>query len=308
MDRRRFVPSGDGLERRELLSSVGGTALIPTKGKTTQVDTLPETFKAKEQRILNLPYFLNSFQPGRYLPPDTLKQIQGDLLQVATTLHAAPTSAINNFNLTLRHAMPYSTLSPNTAKLLNRAFTVVIAQSGADPAYVQSLSTAMNQLALVDSKSVDQSYLARNDYALVLQTTLAVGRPIQTPSRSEIAPKDGKSVSPYQGYTYHNTPALVGTYTVGATTNASTLIKIFAGNLVIATGAVQSNGRYSAQVVTPLADGTYKLVARAVDEFGHISKPSKPFLLRVATRPGTTTPQAQTLTVTATPGGPLGLG
>jgi hypothetical protein len=203
--------------------------------------------------------------------------------------------------------MPYSTLSPNTARLLNHAFTVVIAQAGMAPGYVQSLSSAMNQLALVDAKSVDQSFLARNDYALVLQTTLAVGRPIETPTRPTISPKSGKAVNAYQGYTFKPTPMLVGTYTAGASLDGSTVMEIFNGRNVIAMGAVQSNGRYAAPVATPLANGIYKLEARAIDVLGHISKPSRPFWLRVASRPGTTNPQAQTLTVTATPGGPLGL-
>jgi Bacterial Ig-like domain len=284
MDRRRFVPAGDGLEGRALLSTLGATT--SAKAASTSLANLPETFKAKEERIAHLPYFLNSFQPGRYIPADTMKDIQLNLQELAGTMRNASSEVLNNFNLTLRHALPYNTLSPNTAKLLNHAFSVVLVQAGADPTHAQRLTNDMNQLAVVDSRSINPSYLARNDYSLVLQTTLAVGRPIQTPAPPVIAPKDGKSVEAGKaGYTYNHTPALVGTYTVGATADASTRIFIFNGSDVIAVGAVEKNGRYSAQVTTPLADGVYKLEARAIDQYGHISRPSRAYSLKVATKP-----------------------
>ncbi|MFO0908272.1 MAG: Ig-like domain-containing protein [Isosphaeraceae bacterium] len=274
MDRRRFRPSGEGLEDRQLLSG------------TTPVEGLPQNFQQKELRIQNLPYFLGTIQPGRFLPPDLMTTIQNDLRAIAGTLHAPGTQVVENFNTTLRHALPYDTLSRDTSQLLNHAFTVVLAQAGTDPTRLQSLSASMNQLAQVDVKSINPSQLARNDYALVLQTALAVGRPIPAPAMPVLSPNDGQLVNNNTaGYTFNRTPQLVGSYVSGASTNGFTTIQIVDENArILGEGTVESNGRYSAKIQAPLPDGTYKLYARAIDDLGHTSKPSAPFTLKVATK------------------------
>ena len=77
MDRRRFVPSPEGLENRALLTS-GLFGSAPSNGNPSA--DVPATFRIKEQRIERLPHFLELIRSGRYLPPDTIKQLQADLL------------------------------------------------------------------------------------------------------------------------------------------------------------------------------------------------------------------------------------
>ncbi len=50
-----------------------------------------------------------------------------------------------------------------------------------------AIKADMNQLARADSQSRQPIYLATNDYTLVLQDTLAIGRPITRPGIPELA-------------------------------------------------------------------------------------------------------------------------
>ena len=152
MDRRRFVPSADGLEGRALLSLFGG-GQTASAALATSLQNLPANIPEKMKRIENLPYFIDLFQPGRYIPPQTMANIQADLVEVAANLHLPPSEYIKGFNINLRHTLPHNTLGPDTAKILNHSLSVVLVQAGTDPTIVQSLSNDMNQFALVDSKS-----------------------------------------------------------------------------------------------------------------------------------------------------------
>jgi hypothetical protein len=305
MDRRRFVPSADGLEGRALMSLFGG-GQTASAALATSIKNLPANMQEKMKRIENLPYFIDWFQPGRYIPPQTMANIQANLVELAANLHLPPSEYIKGFNINLRHAFPHNTLSPNTAKILNHSLSVVLVQAGTDPTIVQNLSNDMNQFALVDSKSPNSAFLARSDYALIMQTAVAVGLPLQRPSAPTISPMIGKAVKGgVEGYTYRHHPTIVGTYTSGESTDGSTSIAIINNfNQVLGSGVVQSNGRYTVTVPAFLPDGKYKLSTMAIDIYGHVSKMSRPFTLRVASKPGTTTPQAQVL---IPPAGPLGL-
>jgi hypothetical protein len=304
MDRRRYVPSGEGLEGRALMTSLFG-GKTPASALTTSVQNLPETFKQKELRIQHLPFFLEQLKPGRFVPPDAIKNIQTNLNQIAATLHAPSEALVKNFNTSLRHGFPYKTLSPDTARILNHTFGTVIASAGADPTLVQNLQQDMNQLAFADAKGVDPAYVATNDYALVLQTALAVGRPIQTPTAFSLAARDGVRINNgAAGATHNHTPALVGTYAVGATPEGSTRVQaIDAEGRVVGSASVDNNGKYTI-TTEPLADGTYKLRARAIDQFGHVSNPSPAFVLKVTTRQAPRTFAQENLNP---PAGPLGL-
>ena len=66
MDRRRFVPSPEGLEGRTLLAGINintlfGLQLYPNLN-------VPITFQQKSLRIQHLPYYLEKIRPGRFLP------------------------------------------------------------------------------------------------------------------------------------------------------------------------------------------------------------------------------------------------
>jgi hypothetical protein len=303
MERRRYVPSTEGLEGRAMLASLFGGSGNNNTSLTTTIDTLPENFKQKELRILHLPFFLGQLQPGRFLPSATVKSIQGDIQQVVGHLHAPRAGQADAFNLDLRHLFPQENLSPDNAKILNHSLGVVLVGAGTSPATVQSFRSDMNELALVDSKSIEGSQLAAQDYSLVLQTALAVGRPILTPSAPLLALKDGIRVdNGVGGITRKPEPTLVGTYTEGASTAQSTVMQVVdqAGD-VFGAGTVDKNGTYSVPLTVPLAPGKYRLSVRAVEPLLLISAPSKPMVLKVLP------PRHAASQILATPGGPLNL-
>ena len=160
----------------------------------------------------------------------------------------------------------------------------------------------MNQLARVDAASIQPSTLARNDYSLVLQTTLAVGRPMITPTAPTLLAKDGRKIQGGRvGLTHDHTPTMVGTYQAGATKDGSIWIQIVDGSgQILGTAPVSASGSYSIKLTT-VPDGVYLLRARSSDEVGHLSNESNPFTLYVKTAP------AKHLAASA-PGGPLALG
>jgi hypothetical protein len=308
MDRRRFMPATEGLEKREVLSGVTAQANV-----NQPPQDVPVTFLQKELRIANLPFFLKQFQPGRTLPTATITKLQDDLLSIAGRLHRPNPATLEAFNDTLRDVIPNASLSTNNAKELSHAFRVVVSDTGATPQQVAALTEDMNQLAKVDSESSQPVFLATNDYSTVLQTILGVGRPIQTPPNPQIALTNGVRISSRVGKTTNHTPTLVGVYGAGASAGT------FAGNTgggfnsngvtiqilddqgnILGQGPVGAqNGDYRITLTTPLDDGVHRLHSRAVDAQGHMSDPSPVYMLQVVTRP--------TIAVTgrSTPRGPL---
>lgn len=297
MDRRRFVPSSEGLEGRALLSVFGSASAAQVA--PAQV---PVTFHQKETRIEHLPFYMDQLQPGRYLPQDTIRKLQDDLLSIAGRLHRPNPRTLEVFNQTLQDVIPNTSLSVSDATVLNRAFKAVIADTGATPQQVANLTQDMNDLAKIDSQSRDPVYLATNDYSLVLQTILGVGRPIQRPLAPQISLQDGARVSAGIGKTTARQPTLVGTYGAGASVGA------FAGSpgggfnsngvmmqIIDDQGVVYgqslvdaSNGNYRVTIGTPLANGVYRFHALAVDAEGHQSPLSSVYLLKVVNKPGET--------------------
>ena len=289
MDRRRFVPSADGLEGRALMSLFGGAT--PKSNQNASIQDLPDNFQKKTLRIEHLPYYLDQTQPGRFLPSGAIKQLQADLTEVAGKLHAPSTKVVNTFNTSLRHAFPYQTLSAANAHFLNTAFGNVLNKAGATPTLESSLRADMNAIAKADSQGNDPTFLVANDYALVLQTTLAIGRPIPTPTRPTLDTTSGtKSKSGAAGWTHQSNPILTGTYLPGSTTSGFTTMQILnENNQVIGTGVVDKAGAYSVHVSVPLPNGITHLRARAVDILGNESLPSTgSFMLKYVPKPGTT--------------------
>jgi hypothetical protein len=307
MDRRRFVPSTEGLEGRAMLSVFGNT-LTTTTTNTSQ--NLPQTFQEKERRIDRLPSYMEKLQPGRFLPADVTAPLQTDLRAIAARLHPPGSAVLDGFNSRLRDVIPSPSLGVSEAKTLNRAFGVVLAHAGATPQQVENLQNDMNALARVDAKSSQPVFLATNDYTLVLQTALGVGRPIRRPGVPVLAAHNGTRVNPNFGITPRHQPTLVGTY------DAHSVIQIvddsgrvYGAAEVKANGPTSSNGqslangKYDVTFAQPLADGVYTFHVRAVDVEGHTSKPSQSFKLKVITD----TRIEPNPATTSTPGGPLGL-
>ena len=315
MDRRRFVPSPDGLEGRALMSLFGGSASSAKKNLNITIQNLPENFQQKTLRIEHLPFYLEQTSPGRPLPQAALKQLQADLTEIAGNLHAPSTQAVTTFNTGLRHVFPYRTLNATSARYLNNSFAQVLDKAGATSAQVESLRADLNSIAKADSHNTDPTFLVANDYSLVLQTALSVGRPIPTPDTPSIDTKDGIRVKTGPaGVTHKETPSLVGTYSPGATKDGFTTIQILNENShVVGSGVVDKNGAYSAKLTVPLPVGINHLRARAVDLLGHESLASKSFMLKFTPRPGTVvTAHSSTLATNSTEpmsptGGPTSL-
>lgn len=286
MDRRRFLPSPEGLEGRALLSLFGST---PVRTSTTAtLASLPESIQQKELRVDHLPFFLDQLQPGRFLPASTVQNLQGHLRGVIGQLHAPPSGSVDAFNLQLRHLFSQKNLSPDNAKILNHQFGGLLAGAGATPAQVQALQRDMNELAVVDSKSVDGSRLAANDYALVLQTALAIGRPILRPTAPTLDRADGARVhNNASGITKVSRPTIVGTYLEGAPahgkaeTPTTTVIQVLDAGKVVGFGPLDGVGKYAVKLNVPLANGTHRLSVRAIEAPGFLSAPSPVFVLKV---------------------------
>src|SRR4051794_40454753 len=114
MDRRRFVPSAEGLEVRSLLSTAPAV-LSPLGGASS---TLPETLQAKTIRIERLPILLRSVQLSRtrFLPADTIAHIEADLTGIKGKLHTLNNPTVRtNFELELRRTLRHPSLAPRQA-------------------------------------------------------------------------------------------------------------------------------------------------------------------------------------------------
>ncbi|WP_422930418.1 hypothetical protein [Singulisphaera sp. PoT] len=295
MDRRRFVPKPEGLEGRSLLSTIFNNSSNASNNPATDV---PVTFDQKMTRIAHLPYYLENLQPGRYMSADLMKNLQADLTEVAGTLHRPNPQTLENFNDLMRTIMPHTTLRQSDTVALNKAFTSILTTTGATPDQVNSISQDMVQLAQIDSQSRQPVYLATNDYAIVIQTILGIGHPIQRPNQPSIALSSGSRADQNLGISKYHRPTLVGSYGVGNTvgvysgdlsggfnSNGVTIEIINSNGEVIGQSQVDSaNGDYRVTVNTPLPNGVYKFWARAVDSAGHESNLSPPYAIRVASR------------------------
>jgi hypothetical protein len=306
MDRRRFVPSGEGLEGRALLSLFGG------KSVSQQEDTgqnVPETWLQKEVRVDHLPFYLRAVETTRFLPRATIEKLQDDLHAVMGELESPTQPAVTNFNLSIRDAFKNQTISTAETNALNRNFGEVLIKAGATPQQTINLQSDMNQLAFVDAKSVNPSILVANDYSLVLQTAMAAGRPIKRPDASILHKDDGVILSNGMlGRTRDHNPTLVGIYNVGLKGNGITDIQIVTANgTVLGTGKITPlTSDYTVKITTPLSDGIYNLYTRAIDNQGHVSELSYHyFRLKVVSPPAHTT-TVKTTTIT-TPVGRIGL-
>lgn len=277
MDRRRYVPSPEGLEVRTMLSTTAGSAgIFGTSTSTAQ--TLPITYQQKELRIQKMPINLRALEPNRYLPPVTINQIQLGLNQIMSGMSAPPPKALSNYNLLLRKIVFKSSVSASNAQQLNHAFTAVLNSGHAPEPGLTTLVTAVNQLvSQVDTASVGPTNLASNDNAYILQLAIVIGQQMPAPRAPTIAKSSGHQVEPGIAVTPLGDPTYIGSYEYNTTIQ---MVNIENGQ-VIGAAIVAKNGQYAVHVSTPLAVGKYKLIVQAVDEVGHISHPSRVFGLQV---------------------------
>jgi hypothetical protein len=299
MDRRRYVPSPEGLETRTMMSTTTTGSLFRTSATTSQ--PLPITFQQKTERIEKVPLNLRALQPNRYLPPDTIHQIQLGLFEIIDGMGKPPSSALTSYNLAMRRIVFNSSLSKSRVDLLNHSFTGVLRVSNTPEPGLTTLATAVNQLiSQVDTASVNPAFLGANDNAYLLQLAIVLGQPMPAPRTPTIAKTSGAQINPRVSVTPLSNPTFVGTYEYGTTMQ----MMIVSTNEVIGSAIVAKNGQYSLRITTPLPVGKYNLAVRAVDEVGHISHASRVFGLKVVPPKHHHTAQ-QILVGQPTPAGPL---
>jgi hypothetical protein len=279
MDRRRYVPSSEGLESRALLASSPNLGNLFGFQVTSNLN-IPVTYQQKELRVEHLPYYLEKILPGRYLPRPELAQIQGDLTQFIAHLHKPETKALDNYNYELRQIVPHQSITAASAAVLNYSFGAVLHAASASPSVVDSLKSTMNQLVTqVDTNSPQPVFLASNDYSLVLQTALSIGRPMPSPILPKIAKNQGIQVNSDHIKTPLKHPALVGTY------HFHTHIQVITpGGEVVGLTNCKKDNRYKVVISTPLSPGVYQFRIRAYDDAGNLSRPSRLFEIKVVPR------------------------
>ena len=279
MDRRRYVPSSEGLESRALLASTPNLGSLFGFQVNSNLN-IPVTYQQKELRVEHLPYYLEKILPGRFLPPAEMKQIQSDLTQVISQLHKPATSALDNYNYEMRQIVPHQSLTAAGAAVLDYSFGAVLHAATASPSVVDGLKSTMNQLVTqVDTNSPQPVFLASNDYALVLQTALSIGRPMPAPILPKIAQNQGVQANTNHIKTPLRHPALVGTY------HFHTHIQVITpGGEVVGTVNCRRNDQYKVVIATPLSPGVYQFRIRAYDDAGNYSRVSRLFEIKVVPR------------------------
>jgi hypothetical protein len=296
MDRRRYVPAPEGLESRALLASTVNLNTLFGFQVNTNLN-IPITYEQKALRIQRLPYYLEKIRPGRFLPAPEMAQVKVALNGLMDAIQKPPSKALDNYNVELRQVVPRQSLAPSDIRRLNFAFTAVLRAAHAPGSSIDGLQAALNQLVTqVDTASPEPVFLATNDYTLVLETALGVGRPMPPPILPRIAKNNGIQADSQHLKTPLRHPNLVGTY------HFHTQMQIIdAQGDVVATAAVKKNNQYKIRIATPLSLGTHLFRIRAVDDVGHLSRVSRPFFIKVVPMR-----HHPVTTGTATPKGPLG--
>ena len=165
-------------------------------------------------------------------------------------------------------------------KSLNNNFGSVLTAASASPAVVDGLKSAVFQLATqVDTASPQPAYLASNDYSLILQTALSIGRPMPAPILPKIVKGQGIQADATHIKTPLKHPALVGTYHFHTHIQVVTL-----GGEVVGTTNCRKNNQYKVVIDPALSPGTYQFRIRAYDDGGNLSRESRVFEIKVMPR------------------------
>jgi hypothetical protein len=264
----------EDLEGRRLLS---GGAAAPVIAARVTAAVANSTVPQRNQRIERLPVHLSGFDPGRALPAEVTGAIQAELYALVGTMTKAKSKGLQAFNEQLRGVLKSTTISPAQAGQMSGTFGRILASAGADPARAEGLQAAMNELVRVNASTSNRSaFLTANDYSLVLQVALAVGRPLQAPKAPKLAAADD---TPPRGdrATRVAQPTLVGSYNQQATMQITDL----SGATVFGSARTAPNGAYSVRFSEALAPGTYQFRMRALGLQGGQSRPGKAFTLTI---------------------------
>lgn len=276
LDRRRFVPSTEGLESRELQAALNTLFGIQV---ATNLN-VPITYQQKSKRIEHLPYYLEKIIPGRYLPQAEIAEIQQGLYNMMDGITKPPPDALNNFNYALRSVVNKQSLTAGDIHLLNHGVSAVLTSAHTPEASISLIAGGLfNLTSQVDTASVQPGFLGSNDNTLVLQTALAIGRPMPPPQLPRIAKNNGIQAGNQHIKTPLARPTLTGTY------HFHTVIQVVTpAGIVVGQENVHRNNDYKVQITTPQTVGVHEFRLQALDDVGHVSRIGPPFLIKVVPR------------------------
>jgi len=214
MNRRRrpFTPDSEDLERRALLSGAGAeTPSAPAEVQTaepTRAATALELARARNlqnrqnaqnprqgaeqarenarqqiiqmrlRRIDALPAFLRSLDPGRRLPEPATSQIQDVLRNQLGQLRPPADAIARGFIDVLRTSIADASIQQETLAQMNNALGFLLNSAGMRPENVATVQASMLDFARADASASQPMVLFTNDFALITQTILGTGRPI----------------------------------------------------------------------------------------------------------------------------------
>ncbi len=104
----------------------------------------------------------------------------------------------------------------------------------------------------------------------------AIGRPMPAPALPQITKNQGIQADAQHIKTPLHRPNLVGSY------HFHTVIQVVTPEgVVVGQTSVEKNNNYKVQITTPQSVGVHRFQLRALDSVGHISRYTKPFLIKV---------------------------
>ena len=143
-----------------------------------QEAAIPQWIETRFQRIDRLPAFLQSLDRGRVLPGEAIATLQREIRGFVAALHAPAEPVATAFVEVLRDAASVGSVRESSVNQLDNALSRLLQSAGADSTSIQQIRGAMDDLARTAVISENPVVVLTNDYALVLQTILGVGRPI----------------------------------------------------------------------------------------------------------------------------------
>ena len=181
-------------------------------------------------------------QPDRYLPPETINQIQLGLNEIISQIKPAPPRGLTNYNLEMRNIVHNTSLSAANVQTLNRMFSSIMIATHAPNPGLTNVVTGVNQLvSRVDTASISPVFLATNDNAYILQLALVIGQQMPAPRVPTITKGTGHQVNPRVAITPLYAPTYVGSYEYGTTIQ---MVNVTTGD-VIGTAIVAKTGKYA---------------------------------------------------------------
>jgi hypothetical protein len=277
-----------GLEDRQLMSTTSSpvasavanpASSAPSGVQIDEASPVQQTIEAKRHRIRNLPFFIGMLNKDGVVPQPTVQNIQNDLNILVAKLHQGNSSLISAFNLDLRKAEAYENITPDSQEALNRDFGAALIAAGAPAGITADLQKQLTQLIDYDSTQVGSTIAATNDYAIVLELALGIGRPLVYPDVPALIGSNHQGSNGKIAITHFHHPTLTGHYTAG--TNIQ--IVDFHNKVVLGQASVDpATGTYQVKFANYLPDGIYTVRVRAEDS-GFVSDPSPKYTFEVVT-------------------------